>query len=137
MDKEYEEMIVKNFFTKRIQNRIIFELNSERKRRSALDRLCHNYGEVLIEKYIIEIPKPNSDYSEILDILKSYGAKENCYAISYNKEIDGQYMLLSTALGKAVGYGMPSIISCIPDKLLYFESEQIYGSPARFILNKE
>ena len=137
MDKEYEEMLVKNFFNKRIQNRIIFELNSEKKRRSALDRLCHNYGEVFIEKYIIEIPKQNSDYNEILNILKYYGAKENCYVISYNKEIDGQYMLLPPVLEKAVGYGMPSIISCLPNKLLYFESEQIYGSPARFILKKE
>lgn len=78
-----------------------------------------------------------SNYNEILNILKTYGAKDICYVISYNKEIDGQYMPLSLALEKAVGYGMPSIISCIPNKLLYFESEQTYGSPSRFIVEKE
>jgi hypothetical protein len=102
----------------------------------AINRLCHNYGHVLIQDYMIKIPKPNSDYNEIANLLKSYGAKDNCYVISYNNEIDGQYLPLILALKKAVGYGMPSIISCLPNKLLYFESEQEYGSPARFILKK-
>lgn len=137
MDKEYEEMLVKDFFRKRLQDRIIFELSSEEKRTSALNRLCHNYEEVLDENYMIEIPKPNSDYNKILKLLKSYGARDNCYVISYNKDIDGQFWLLSSALQKVVGFGMPSIVSCLPNKLLYFESEQIYGSPNRFVLKKE
>lgn len=86
---------------------------------------------------MIEIPKPNSDYNKILNLLESHGAKDNSYVISYNQDIDGQYLTLSYALEKAVGYGMSSIISCLPNKLLYFESEQIYGSPKRFILKKE
>ncbi len=137
MDREYEEMLVKGFFKKRLQDRIIFELGSEKKRTSALNRLCHNYEEVLNENYTTEIPKPNSDYNKILKLLKSYGAQDNCYVISYNKDIDGQFLLLSSALQKVVGFGMPSIVSCLPNKLLYFESEQIYGSPKRFVLKKE
>jgi hypothetical protein len=31
MDKEYEELIVRNFFQKKIQDRIIFELTSPKK----------------------------------------------------------------------------------------------------------
>lgn len=137
MDKEYEEMLVKGFFRKRLQDRVIFELSSEKKRISALNRLCHNYEEVLNENYMIEIPKPNSDYNKIRNLLKSYGAQDNCYVISYNKDIDGQFLLLSSALQKVVGFGMPSIVSCLPNELLYFESEQIYGSPKRFVLKKE
>jgi hypothetical protein len=137
MDKEYEESLVKGFFKKKMQDRIIFELSSEKKRRNALDRLCHNFEKILNENYIIEIPKPNSDYNKILNLLESHGANDNCYVISYNKDIDGQFLLLSSALQKVVGFGMPSIVSCLPDKLLYFESEQVYGSPKRFILKKE
>jgi len=137
MDKKYEEIIIKNFFSKRIQERVIYELASPKKRIDALSRLCHNYDNVLIHKYMIEIPKPNSDYIDIRDILKSYGAKDTCYAISFNKDIDGQYLPLKSALEKAVGLGMASIISCIPNQLLYFESEQSYGPPARFILIKD
>lgn len=85
----------------------------------------------------MNITKTYSDYTEIINLLKSYGAKNDCYAISWNQAIDGQYLPLKAALENAAGLGMPSIISCLPDKLLYFESEQEYGCPARFILKKD
>jgi len=136
MDNEYEEIIVKSFVKKRIQDRMIYELASAKKRTDALSRLCHNYDIVFIKEYMIELSKPNSEYIDIVNTLKSYGAKDKCYSISFNEDIDGQYLPLKYALEKAVGFGMPSIISCIPNKLIYFESEQCYGSPARFILIK-
>ncbi|MDP1421421.1 hypothetical protein Q8G35_24375 [Peribacillus simplex] len=40
MDKEQGKRMVKRFFAKRIQDRVIFELSSERKRVEALNRLC-------------------------------------------------------------------------------------------------
>ncbi|MFJ7468377.1 hypothetical protein ACIQWI_07450 [Peribacillus frigoritolerans] len=48
MDKEQEKRIVKRFFTKRIQDRVLFELSSEKKRVKALNRLCHDYDKTLI-----------------------------------------------------------------------------------------
>lgn len=136
MDKEYEELLVRNFFDENIRGRLIFELGSEKKRINALSRLCHNYDEIFIQKYAINITENYSGYSEIYDLLKSYGAKDDCYAISWNQAIDGQYLPLKSAIVNAAGLGMPSIISCIPDKLLYFESEQEYGRPARYIFKK-
>ncbi|MDQ7862083.1 hypothetical protein RCO48_17200 [Peribacillus frigoritolerans] len=70
MDKEQEKRIVKRFFTKRIQDRVIFELSSEKKRVKALNRLCHDYDKTLIPDYMIEIPPTNSDYQEIATLLK-------------------------------------------------------------------
>lgn len=137
MDKEYEVILVKNFFNETIQDRLIYELCSEKKRINALSRLCHNYDELFIQKYTVNITKTYSDYTEIINLLKSYGAKNDCYAISWNQAIDGQYLPLKAALENTAGLGMPSIISCLPDKLLYFESEREYGSPARFILKKD
>jgi hypothetical protein len=137
MDREYEKILVKNFIEKRLQERVTFELASEKKRLDALSRLCHSYMSSFVQKYMIEIPKPNSDFTLILNILKTYGANDICYAISFNKEIDGQQLPLKSALEKAVGSGMPSIISCLPDKLVYFESEQECGSPARYVLLKK
>ena len=136
MNKKYEELIVKNFVIKRIQYRMNYELTSVKKRTDALSRLCHNYDIVFIKEYMVELSKPNSEYIDIVNTLKSYGAKDNCYSISFNEDIDGQYLPLKFALEKAVGFRMPSIISCIPNKLIYFESEQCYGFPARFILIK-
>lgn len=137
MDKEYEEALVRNFFNKKIQDRFIYELGSLKKRVNALSRLCYKYPEIFVQEHLVEIPPPNSDYMEIYRLLKSQGAKDDCYAISFNKNIDGQYLALKNALTEAVGFGMPSIISCFPARLLYFESEQETGPPARFIIKKD
>ncbi|AOH57460.1 hypothetical protein ABE28_024235 (plasmid) [Peribacillus muralis] len=136
MDKEQEKRIVKRFFAKRIQDRVIFELSSEKKRVEALNRLCHNYGKTLLPEYMIEIPTPNSDYQEIATLLKKHGAPNHCYVISWNEEIDGKTLFLNEALKKVVGFGMPSIVSCIEGSLAYFEAEQEVGSPSRFLLKR-
>lgn len=137
MDKEQEEIIVKSFFTRRIRERIMFELSSSKRRKDALSRLCHGYDIYLLKQYMIEIPKPNSNPAEIEALLKSYGAGKNCYAISWYEEIDGKHLPLHTALERAVGRGLPSLISCISGKLAYFEAEQEYGAPPRYILRRE
>ncbi|MGR6342452.1 hypothetical protein ACU5CE_32370 [Priestia megaterium] len=137
MDKEVEEKVVRSFFTKRIQDRVMFELFSAKKREDALHRLNHNYTKTLREEYMIEIPKPNSCADEIAKLLKQHGAGKECYSISWNKKIDGKKLSLLTALEDAVGYGFPSIVVCIPNKLAYFEAEQGYGPPPRYILKRE
>lgn len=106
------------------------------KRHDALGRLCHNYRTTLRMEYMKEIPKPNSDYEEIAKLLKRYGAGDTCYAISWSETIDGKELPLLAALEKAVGYGMPSIISCIPGKLAFFEAEQEVLPSPRFILKR-
>jgi hypothetical protein len=88
-------------------------------------------------KYVVEIPKPNSDPKVIEKILKEYGAEGSCYVISYNDEIDGEYLDLSYALEKVVGFGMPSLIFCNPNKVAYLECEQVEGSPPRYILKRD
>ncbi|SMQ77914.1 hypothetical protein SAMN05444673_3139 [Bacillus sp. OV166] len=137
MDKELEIKIVKMFFSKRIQDRVIFELSSKKKRIEALSRLCHNYENTLVPDYMVEIPSPNSDYQEIASLLKKQGARNECYVISWDQETDGRHLPLNEALKKVVGYGMPSIVSCVEGKIAYFEAEQEVGSPPRFILKRE
>jgi hypothetical protein len=136
MDKEQEIRIVRRFFAKRIQDRVIFELSSEKKRLEALSRLCHDYEKTLIPEYMIEIPTSNSDYQEILSLLKKQGCTNECYVISWNEEIDGRKLPLDKALKIVVGYGMPSIVSCTEGALAYFEAEQVIGSPPRFLLKR-
>lgn len=80
---------------------------------------------------MIEIPKPNSNYKDIHSLLTSYGAGETCYVISWDQEIDGKYLPLVMVLDRVVGQGMPSLVSCIPGKLAYFEAEQSFGPPPR------
>jgi hypothetical protein len=136
MDKELEETIVKAFFSKRIQQRVLFELFSAKKRMEALNRLNHNYSSTLREELMIEIPKPNSSPLEIEKLLRKQGAGKDCYVMSWNDSIDGKHMSLTSALKVAIGEGFPSLVSCIPGQLAYFEAEQIYGPPPRFILKR-
>ena len=105
LDKELEEIIVKAFFAKRIQQRILFEFYSPQKREDAIHRLCHDYSVTLREEFMIEIPKPNSSPVEIENLLKKQGAGSDCYAISWNGSIDGKHLELRSALEKAVGSG--------------------------------
>jgi hypothetical protein len=137
LDKELEIKIVKRFFSKRIQDRVIFELSSKKKRMEALSRLCHNYENTLVPEYMVEIPSPNSDYQGIVSLLKKLGASNECYVISWDPETDGRHLPLNEALKKIVGYGMPSIVSCVEGEIAYFEAEQEVGSPPRYLLKRE
>lgn len=136
MDKDYETKIVKAFFYRNRQERSLFELFSEKKRRNFRFKLSCYYN--FIDKdYMIEVPKPNSDYKEIMKLLKSYGAPEMSYSISLCDKIDGKHLPLEDAIKVAVGYGMGTIVSCIPEKLAYLEGEQGFGPPPRYILFKD
>ncbi|MEH7146771.1 hypothetical protein [Priestia megaterium] len=132
MNKDIEEIVVRTFFERRIQERVMFELFSPKKRDKALHRLNHDYKRNLREQYMIEIPTPNSCASELANLLKKHDAGKQCYALSFNKDIDEKKLPLLTALEHAVGYGFPSLIVCIPNKLAYFEAEQGYGPPPRY-----
>lgn len=134
MDSLCEQEVVRNFFVKNYQERVIFELNSNKKRRNVFSRLCHNYDKLLDNRYMEE--RSESNYLDIFRILKSYGASKSCYVLSYNSLIDGKYMELDKALHIAVGYGMPSLIVCESNQLAYFEAEQIQGAPPRYILRR-
>lgn len=52
MNKDIEEIVVKSFFAKRIQERVMFELFSPKKRDKALHRLNHDYKRNLCENNI-------------------------------------------------------------------------------------
>lgn len=112
MNKEIEEMIVKSFFNKNKQQRVLFELFSPQKRRDALWRLNHNYSVTLRKEFMTPIPKSNLDRQEIQKLLIEQGAGDICYVISINEEIDGKEMDLKTAIDQVFSYGLSSIIYC-------------------------
>ncbi|OGO78121.1 MAG: hypothetical protein A2Y23_01570 [Clostridiales bacterium GWB2_37_7] len=136
MDREYERLIVKTFFNKRYQERIIYELSSEKKRKDAIRRLSHNWNIILNSKYLKQIKEPCSDYTTVLKILEKHGADDVCYSISFCEEIDAKFLHLPNAIEHAFGYGLPSLIICKGNNLAYFEAEQECGAPPRFILER-
>lgn len=59
----------------------------------------------------------------IYRLLKSKGAGPTCWAISEDTEIDGRQLDLRAALEHVNGRQIGTILSCVPGKLAYFESE--------------
>jgi len=134
MNKEIEEIIVKSFFVKRIQQRVLHELSSPQKRTDVFGRR----NDFLRTEFMLEISTPNSDPGEIEKLLKKQGAGNTCYVMtSLESDIDGKELPLIKALEDLIWSGSPFIISCIPHKLAYFQGEQSYGPPQRFILKRQ
>ncbi len=132
IDKTEEKLFIESFVKKNKRDRSLFELNSKKKRGNFFNKLCHRYDEIIDSRYMEKIQTSSS--IDIFNLLKKEGAKKDCYILSYLEELDGHRMPLSDALKECVGRGMPSIVSCIPGKLAYFEAEQEAGPPPRFIL---
>ena len=56
-------------------------------------------------------------------LMKSKGAGLTCWAMSEDSEIDGRELDLREALEHVSGRQIGTILSCVPGKLAYFESE--------------
>ena len=65
--------------------------------------------------------------------LRAMGAPDRCHVLSESAELDGQTPTLEVALEAVVGRGMGALISCIPGRLGYFESEEV---GERYILQR-
>jgi len=65
-------------------------------------------------------------------MLKLKGAVGFCHAITENPDLDGKDISLEEALEEIVGRGMGAILSCIPGRLAFMETED-----ERFILERE
>jgi hypothetical protein len=59
----------------------------------------------------------------IYRLLKSKGAGVTCWVISEDPEIDGRELDLKAALEHVNGRQIGTILSCVPGKLAYFQSE--------------
>ena len=130
MDNQIEKEAVKIFLNKNCQDRINYELSSKKKRIEVFNKLCHNFNTLINNDYM-EICNEN-EYSNIIKKLKSYGAQNSCYVLSYNTLIDGQYMNLDEALKMVVGYG-PYYIECRRnDKIITMDF--IYESDIKEVL---
>jgi hypothetical protein len=67
---------------------------------------------------------PNAFAPDIAKLLRARGAPETCWAVSEWKLLDGREMSLDEALQQVVGSGMGTLLSCIPGRLAYYESEE-------------
>ena len=131
-----EEAFVHAFVRPERRDRALFELASPKKRGHFFNKLSHRFKTILDERFMHAIPAPNSCADDICKMLKAEGAPQTSYVMSSKSDFDAQDSTLADALRNTVGMGLPSIVSCIPGKLAYFEAEQEMGPPPRFILKR-
>jgi len=141
--RRHEEAFVNAFIEPDFRDRLLFELRAQGSRqvhgkshRGGFIRRFGGVPDYCDHRSVITLHPPNSNPLHTRDLLTARGAGPTCYAISSSGQIDGRIVPLLDALTAAVGYGMPTILSCVPGRLAYLETEQMAGPPGRYILLK-
>ena len=130
-DQRYhEEQLIKGFVEPSRHERFIEFLASPRKRSKFTQELAHRKTRFLNSKTLMPIPAKQQDPTSIFSLLQQLGAPSKCYVVSEGP-LDGQEIGLLDALDEVVGRGMGTILSCVPGRLAYFESED-----ERYILRR-
>jgi len=129
----HEEQLVKAFVIPAKRNRLLFLLEHQQKKRRKVALNSLNHFRDLDYRFAHRIEPSKQNPADIEQLLRHKGAPTNCYVISDDWDIDGQFMPLKDALVAVVGYGFGTFLSCVPGKLAYFECE---GINERYILEK-
>ena len=128
----HEQAFVESFMQRDRQERILLCLSNRKKRGKFVSELAH-HGTYFLAPECLRSIKPSQQHPDsIFVILRGLGAPDTCHLISESTNFDGKEMELLAALKQIVGYGMGTVISCLPGRLGYFEGE----SRERYILQK-
>jgi hypothetical protein len=127
----HEEASISAFASPERAERYLTLLKNRRGREKLRASLAHDFA--LDHRYATPVEGPQSSLAAIEQALRKLGALDTCYCLSENKELDGRESALSDALATTVGYGMGTLISCVPGVLAYYEGE---GPNDRWILHR-
>jgi hypothetical protein len=116
-----EEEFIDAFFLPSKKDRYKGFVRNTRTRGKFLAELCHFRG--LDNRFRYEIPSTQQTVHGIIDLLRSKGAGNQCFAISDNKEIDATRPRLEDAVATVLGRTFGTFLSCKPGRLAYFENE--------------
>ena len=127
----HEQGFVDSFVQRARRERALLCLANRKKRRKFVDEFAHHGTYILRSECLRSIKPSQQNPDSIYAILRSLGAPDTCHVISEGS-FDGREMELLAALKEIVGYGMGTVISCLPGQLGYFEGEL----RERYILQK-
>jgi hypothetical protein len=117
----HESTFAESFISKVRRERALELLASSKNRHKFTSKFDHHGRDHFIPECIRSIEPRHQHPPNIAEILRAMGAPETCHVIG--GEDDGKDMELLTALRQIVGYGTGTVLSSIPGKLAYFESE--------------
>lgn len=126
----HDKAVVTSFIESSRRERLLGFLSNHKKRRKFTSELAHRKSRFLDTRYLKSIPPSLQNPAGIYDLLRKLGAPERCWVISEGK-LDGTESDLLSALEEIVGRDLGTILSCVPGRLAYFESED-----ERYILQR-
>jgi len=127
----HEEALIRAFAAPERADRYLILLASPRRRAKFLSVLAHGFQPDM--RFARRLLGSDSHTSAIERTLRELGAPAICHCVSDNPKLDGKDLPLAEALAATVGYGMGTLISCLPGELAYYEAED----PAeRYILRR-
>jgi len=130
MVNKYEQEFVSKCIVKRMQERLLFELNGK-KRINGIGRFSHNTDNLItVENIILKSNQISKD--EIISLIGKFQLTNKCYIVAYNVYLDKVNCSFLEALELVLGNGMPAII--ISDNYAVIETEQCCGTPTRYIV---
>ena len=128
----HEQEFVESFVQRARRERVRLGLANPKKRRKFVDEFAHHGTYILAPECLRSIEPSQQNPDSIYAILRGLGAPDACHLISEDTNFDGKEMELLAALKRIIGYGMGTVISCLPGRLGYFEGEV----RERYILQK-
>jgi len=129
---DIEASVVRAFVAPAKRERYVEGLSNPKRRSRFLDRLNHHIDDI-DPQCRVSIPSASQSAAGIEQLLRARGAPSECYVMSSWARLDGREMPLGEALREVVGRQMGTLISCVPGRLGYYESEEI---KARYLLER-
>jgi hypothetical protein len=126
----HENTLIQSFIYKEKQERYL-NLFKTKKGRIKFRKYISHFSDLNI-RYIQPISSIHS-YQELINLLKLKNAPTMCYVICENSKYDAQLTILSEIAKELFNSGFAYFLSCIPDHLVYYESED---SSVRVLLQK-
>ena len=118
----HEQAFVQSFVQRARRERVLLCLANTKKRSKFVHEFAHHGTHILAPECLRSIKPSQQNPDSICAILRGLGAPGTCHVIS-ESSFDGEEMELLAALKEVVGYGMGTVISCLPGQLGYFEGE--------------
>ena len=118
---QHESAFVESFIVKPRRERILELLASSKNRYKFTSKFDHHGRNYIVPECIRPFQPRYQHASEIEQILRSMGAPATCHFIGGKQ--DGEDVPLLAALREVAGYGIGTVLSCVPGKLAYFEAE--------------
>ena len=129
MNPDLEAAIVGAFIAKQKRERLLLILRSPQRTRKLQEQFPHESR--WDPRVVVPIPVAQQTAERLHAELLRRGAKNEVYLISANPKLDARSWNLVDALQEVVGSSSGTLVSCIPDRLAYFEGE---APGDRFIL---